>query len=518
MTPFDPDDDAAAESRLANFLRGVPLFRDLPGADLERLAGRANVLAVPAGSVVVEEGGPGGDLYVLMEGELEVTRRDGDRDVVLAVQQPGAVLGEMSLIEEAPRNATIRAGRESQVLVLPAGELEGILAASPGAALTLIRTFAGRLRSTEASLRQSARLAALGTMAAGLAHELNNPAAALARGAHVMADAADELDRQARRLGQLGLGQDVMARLDDIPLAGRSQRAEPLTGAELMRAEDELASWLLDRAAGTGSREPGPEAAADPGPAPGPGADPGPAPGWMLDPALAGDMAADLATCGWTPGRLEDLLDELASLAPGRTFPMVPVLAWLAARCAAASVAEETRAAAGAISEIVGAVRSHTYLGQAPVQAVDVAAGLESALVLMRGRIEPGVRVIRDLAPDLPRIDAHGGELNQVWVNLLDNALRALDGHGILEIRASRHGDGVRLEISDSGPGIPDDVLPRIFDPFFTTRPFGTGTGLGLHVTATIVRRHRGRIGVESRPGRTTFTVELPISRSPDGP
>lgn len=451
------------------FLGNLPLLRDLPVPELERIARVATRRTVPAGDVVMEEGTAGDGLYIVVAGELEVSRREGDAEVVLAIQGPGAFLGEMSLLERTPRSATVRAVRPSELLIIPVPGFHDLLANSPAAGLTLLRTFASRLRSTEAAVRQSAKLASLGTLAAGLAHELNNPTSALARGTLALDPAIDDLDRCARRIGELGLGSELRARLDRM--GGPEGLAyAPRSLAALNRAEDQLTGWLDRR-------------------------------GFDRPVATAGP----LALCGWTPDRIEALVGGLNS---GQD---VAVLEWVAARCATAALAQETRAAASAITDVVEAVKAHTQLGQAPVQTVRVADGLEATLVLLRGRFEPEVEVVRDYEPDLPAIEAYGGELNQVWANLIDNALQAMGDRGTLELRTVARGDGVVVEVVDSGPGILPEVLPRIFDPFYTTKPVGTGTGLGLHVAYTVVRRHGGHLRVTSRPGRTTFTVELPL-------
>jgi signal transduction histidine kinase len=471
-----PAADADAAADILPSLRSLPLLAELPPEDLERMARLTARLHVPSGTVVMEEGTEGDGLYILVDGELEVTRREGASGILLAIQGPGTFLGEMSLIEKAPRNATVRALRPSELLVIPAAELNALLAASPAAALTILQTFASRLRSTEASLRQNAKLASLGTLAAGLAHELNNPASALSRSAAALMPAVDELDRCARRIGQLGLGPDLLARLQELGAGAPTDGEDVIEPSALNDAEDELIGWLDERG--------------------------------MERPV---DLGPPLALCGWTPRRLESALLD---------FPVAaatPILAWLGARCAVMALADESRTAAGAVSAIVKAVKSNTYLGQAPVQSVDVAEGLESTLLLFRDRWSPRIRVLREYDPALPRIEAYGGELNQVWSNLVENAIQALDGEGTIQVRAGAGRDGVTVEVEDSGPGIPADVLPRIFDPFFTTKPFGSGTGLGLHVAYSVVRKHRGAISASSRPGRTVFTVHLPLRLAAPG-
>lgn len=457
------------------FLRELPLLAGFPPEALERIAGLAVRLQLAAGDVLMEEGADPDGLYILMEGELEVTRGEGAAQVVLAVQGPGTFVGEMSLLERAPRSATVRAIQPSELLRIGAEEFQEILTASPAAALTILRTFASRLRSTEAALRQNAKLASLGTLAAGLAHELNNPVAALSHSAQALPGAVSELEARARRVGSRALEPALLARLAS-PFANSANgvRTDP---SALNQLEDDITGWL--------------DSAGIPRPF---------------------DLAGPLALGGWTPARLEELARQVPT--PHAT----PVIEWLAACSAVAALVDESRAATTAISDIVQAVKAHSYLGQAPIQQVDVRDGLESTLVVLRGRLGSGIQIARDYAPDLPRIEAYGGELNQVWSNLIDNAILAVGREGTITLRASPRDGGVVVEVSDTGPGIPAEQLPRIFDPFFTTRPPGSGTGLGLHVAHTIVRRHRGAIHVTSRPGRTVFTVQLPLRPPPPAP
>jgi signal transduction histidine kinase len=457
------------------FLRELPLLEGFPPDALERIAGLAERLQLSAGDVLMQEGADPDGLYILVEGELEVTRGEGAAQVVLAVQGPGSFVGEMSLLERAPRSATVRAIQASALLRIGAEEFHEILTGSPAAALTILRTFASRLRSTEAALRQNAKLASLGTLAAGLAHELNNPAAALSHSARALPEAVSELEARARHVGSLALESALVARLASL-CGGSANRALADPGG-INQLEDDIAAWL------------------DAGGIP-----------------RSFELAGPLALGGWTPARLQEVAGQVPAA------HAAAVLEWLAACCAVAALVEESRAAATAISDIVQAVKAHSYLGQAPIQRVDVRDGLESTLVVLRGRIKAGIRIVRDYAPDLPRIEAYGGELNQLWSNLIDNAILAVGTEGTITLRAAPRDGGVVVEVSDTGPGIPAAQLPRIFDPFFTTRPPGSGTGLGLHVAHTIVRRHRGAIDVASRPGRTVFTVQLPLRLPPPTP
>jgi signal transduction histidine kinase len=224
----------------------------------------------------------------------------------------------------------------------------------------------------------------------------------------------------------------------------------------------------------------------------------------------AWEHAATLVAAGWDRAELER-----------RTAAFTPALAPLVARWAAQglavyglldAVAESTRR----VASIVKAVKSYTYLDQAPVQAVDVHEGLENTLIILQHKLKAGIQVRKDYAADLPRIEAFGGELNQAWTNIIDNAIDAMQGQGELGLRTERHGDRIVVAITDNGPGIPIEIQPRIFEPFFTTKPPGAGTGLGLHIAFNIiVHRHRGQIQVVSQPGATCFRVTLPIGGTP---
>jgi signal transduction histidine kinase len=307
----------------------------------------------------------------------------------------------------------------------------------------VIRTAVGRLRSMEATLREREKLAGLGTLAAGLAHELNNPAAAAARTARALGDAV-----------AVAVALPRPSPMPEPPAAPGSHSA--LERADLI---DEIAAL-------TGSS----------------------------------DAASALVDAGWSASAL-------------RAQP-ADAVAWLAADASVHQLLEELVMSADRISEIVAAVKGYAYLDQAPRQRVDVRIGLEQTLVILRHRLrEGGVSVVRELDEDLPQIEAYGSELNQVWTNLVDNAVDAMDGAGTLILRAAPDpdGDGVRVSVCDSGPGIPPEVRARLFEPFATTKPPGKGTGLGLHISHNVVARHGGRIDVESSPEGTCFVVALPL-------
>jgi signal transduction histidine kinase len=453
-------------------LRQLPLFADLSEEDLERLYQMAKAISIQPGELVFEEGSPGDALYVILDGELEVTKRQGRQDVVLAVRRAGEFIGEMSLLEQAPRSASVRALRESRLLMISRAAFEMLLSCSPSAHLTMLRTVTSRLRSTESMLVQSEKMAALGTLAAGLAHELNNPAAAIRRSAAQLREVLSERERSATELSALtdphqtnmvnALQEETVKRTASPALP------DPLT---LSDQEGELQEWLENHGV-----------------------------------EQAWEFAPMLVSFGWDRYQLQRLTERFS------TAELPIVVRWLAAGCAVYGLLEEVVKSAEQISEIVEAVKTYSYLDQAPVQEVEIRESLENTLVILRPKIKAGISITRDYADDVPRIEAYGSELNQVWTNIVDNAIDAMRGQGELVLRTyTREGDVV-VEIIDNGPGIPPEVQPRIFEPFFTTKAPGAGTGLGLHIAYNIiVHKHHGQIQVASKPGETCFRVELPV-------
>ncbi|HKP53588.1 MAG TPA: ATP-binding protein [Chloroflexia bacterium] len=459
------------------FLRRLPLFADLSEDDLTRIYGMARPAQLAEGQMLMREGEMGDAVYVVLEGEFEVTKQSAQGEVVLSRRVPGDVVGEMSLIIKAPRSASVRALSDSRVLVISQNAFEQLLACSPAAGLSVLRTMAARLESTQALLAQQEKLAGLGRLSAGLAHELNNPAAAIHRSSDQLRDVFARWQRLAVQLDTLTFTQEQADELNVLRGDMEARSSKPLLLDPLARSdrESDLQEWLEER---------GVEEA------------------WEVSPVLV--------SFGWDVEGLENLT------APFSDEQLPVIVPWLATGCSAYSLLNEVSTSASHISQIVKAVKTYSYLDQAPVQQIDVHEGLENTLIILKHKLKAGVTVKRDYAPDLPRIEAYASELNQVWTNLIDNAIDAMEGRGEIVVHTysthSKGRDAVVVEITDNGPGMPEDVQARIFQPFFTTKPVGVGTGLGLHIAYNIiVDKHHGQISVTSKPGETRFSVTLPV-------
>jgi signal transduction histidine kinase/predicted CoA-binding protein len=428
---------------------------------------------LPAGTELFSEGSPGDKAYVIKEGEIEIIKASGGRKVSLAIRKPGDVIGEMSLLEAAPRFASGRARVDSVLLAISHEQLELLLNTSPSAARALLYTITSRLRATELLLRQSEKMAQLGTLTAGIAHELNNPAAAAQRGANQLIDSIQHFQQTHFELSRLDLGEEQWAAIHFQEDQVRDKAQRPLDLDPLTRSdkEYELETWLDEHDIENS---------------------------WEIAPVLV-NIGFDTAH-----------LDEMAVSFSGKELSAL--VGWLGATFSVYSLLAEIGQGASRISEIVKSLKSYAYLDQAPVQLVDVHEGLDNTMVMLRSKLKEGVSVRREYTPNLPRIQAYASELSQVWTNIIDNSIDAMNGKGEIIIRTRQEGDWVVVEIEDNGPGIPEEILPQIFSPFFTTKPVGKGTGLGLNITYNIIEKHSGEIKVYSQPGKTRFQICLPIN------
>jgi len=464
-------------ARALDCLRAVPLFKSLSDDRLAWIAEHGEEVRVGAGDVIARQGDPPDGFYVVIEGETEWTRKVGGEEVFVATLGEGAIFAELIMVLDAPYPTTGRATAQTKLLKLGRASFWEMLKVCPEVLRGILATSVERAELHESVSQRHAKLISLGTMAAGLAHELNNPAAAINRAAAEARRTFRDASERAAKLGTLPLDAAQRSLVAELPGKVAAMNPPALDSLERSDLEDEVALWLEER---------GVEEA------------------WDVSPTLVG---AGLDTA-W--------LDELAGRVQEEALG--GVLGWLGALLAGEGLLGEIEESSGRVSELVKAIKTYTHMDKASSKEVDVAAGLDSTLVMLGHKLKKGdVMVVREYEEGLPPVCGHAGELNQVWTNLLDNAIDAVGGHGKIGVRASRENGRVLVEISDDGPGIPEAVRERMFEPFYTTKDVGKGTGLGLDISRrVVVDDHGGDIRVDSKPGDTRFEVRLPIA--PDAP
>jgi signal transduction histidine kinase len=449
---------------LARTLGSLPPFEALDDEQLAWLASRGTVERLRAGSRLFAPG-PEQDaaLWILIEGELVVLRVMGNRELEGArSSQPGAWAGVPPGAVESIHGLTARVARDSTMFRIPRADVEEMIRRGFPIATHFVAGMARGTRAFEAIAQQQEKLESLGKLAAGLAHELNNPAAAARR-------ATEEVKRLLERLAEQSPAGEG---LHDLLEEGRAlPSGDSLRPLERSDREQRVSSWLRDH----GVPDP-----------------------WELGPELV-DAGID-----------DEWLEAARARIP--TSSLTKGLGWLSATLAAHRLLEEIDQSVGRISDLVREMKEYSYMDRTPVQDVDLRRSLQTTLTILKHKLA-GIDVELDLPDDLPLIEANGSELNVVWTNLLDNAADALNGSGHIEIRGRVENDEVVTEVVDDGPGIPEEIKSRIFDAFFTTKEVGRGIGLGLETTRRIVANHSGEIAVRSRPGETCFTVRLPIRR-----
>jgi signal transduction histidine kinase len=453
-------------------LRPLSIFDGLTDEQLAELLEGGTEVHIEPGVELFREGEHADFWWVLVDGAIDLVRHVGREDTVVArMDVPGRWAGGFRAWDEhGVYLATGRVVAAGRVLRVPAEVLRERANAWFPFGGHLIRGLYHTARSIESTARQRESLVTLGALAAGLAHEINNPASAAARAAGALEIACAALLSSLGRLVHEGTAAERLAALDALRGEIEPQAADPDPLA-LADREEALSSWLSRHGV---ERE------------------------WTIAPPLA-DAGVDLAWC-----------ERAATILEGRALE--PGLEWVASTLSVAALLGEVKESTRRISELVAAVRSYSQLDRASMQQIDVADGLESTLVMLGHKLRDGVTVVREYGADVPRITAYAGELNQVWTNLIDNAIDAMDGAGTLRLATRAEGDHVVVEIGDTGPGMPPEVAARAFEPFYTTKDVGKGIGLGLDIARRIVvERHGGTVAIDSRPGETVLRVRLPI-------
>ena len=457
-------------------LRPLGLFDGLSDGQLQELIDVGADVRIVEGEVLFREGEPADFWWVLVEGSIDLVRRVGREETKLgAMDAPGRWAGGFRAWDEHGMYlATGRGSGAGRVLRVPAQALRDRSSAWFPFGAHLIDGLFHTARNIETTTRQRQALVALGTLAAGLAHEINNPAAAATRAVDALEGTCATLLSSLRRLAAGSISAEQFVALDALrrEIEPRAGIVDPMATAD---REEALSDWMSAHGV---QRD------------------------WLIAPALAG-AGVDIAWCE----RAVQVLDG-GALEPG--------LEWVASTLSTATLLAEVKESTRRISDLVAAVKTYSQLDRASMHLTDVAEGLESTLVMLAPRIPERVNVVRDYGADVPRIEAFAGELNQVWTNLIDNAVDAMAADGTLRVSTRADGDGVVVEIGDTGAGMSHEVQGHAFEPFFTTKGVGKGTGLGLDISRRIiVDRHGGEITIDLQPGETVLRVRLPLRPRP---
>lgn len=461
-----------------NELGTLFLFEKLDQDQLERLCREGRVEQFDAGPVYTE-GDEATCFYVLLEGTVVMSRRVGGDDVEISrSSQRGVYAGAMQAYLNGPDQAfykgSMRVIEPSRFFVLPAETFASVLRDWFPMAVHLLEGLFFGSQNTQRTIGQRERLLALGSLSAGLTHELNNPAAAAIRATSTLRDRVAHMRHKLGAIASGPYGRDTLETLIEIQerTAEQVAKATPLSPLEASDREDALGDWLEDHDI---------------------------AGGWQLAPTF---VQAGLDT---------DWLDQVAATVDEDTLE--GAIRWLNYTVETELLMNEIEDSTTRISHLVDAAKQYSQLDRAPYQVVDVHELLDSTLMMLAGKMGPGIKVTKEYDRTAPRIPAYPGELNQVWTNLIDNAASAMEGEGRLTVRTTHDHDQLLVEFRDTGPGVPAEIRDRIFDPFFTTKPVGEGTGLGLDISWRIVaNKHHGSLSVQSVPGDTRFQVRLPMT------
>jgi signal transduction histidine kinase len=458
----------AEKSELLN----IPAFAGLPDDQISWFLGQSQELKINAGETYVRQGDPADAMFVILEGQFQFRGEFGGQPVIFPIKA-GDVTGVLPFSRMTQFTVTGRALTDGRILRFPTSSFPELTQRMPVLTQHLVGLLSDRVRETTRVEQQRDRLAALGKLSAGLAHELNNPASAAKRATSQLRQVLKKIKDASHELGRRELNPAQKAEIENLE-ASFIQRDEPPPDAlAASDIEDRIDSLL--RSHGQNDL-------------------------WQL--------SADLARRGVKPAALESLFANLEA------DTARAALIRLAASVEIANLLKEIESSTSRISDLVLAIKEYTFMDQAPVQNVDIVKTLENTLTILNYKLKHGVVVKRDYQRVPLLVNSFGSELNQVWTNLIDNAIDAMGGKGELKVRTYRDDSCVVVEIGDNGPGISPEVKPHIFEPFFTTKGVGQGTGLGLDTVQRIVKKHQGTIQVESHPGDTRFQIWLPLSEA----
>src|ERR1700733_4967981 len=451
----------------------VPVFADLPDDQLDWFISQAEELHLKAGETYSRQGEPANAMYVILEGHLQ-GRGELNGDVIVFDLGPGDVTGVLPYSRMKQFTVSQRAETDSRGLRFPASLFPDLIQKMPELTKRLVGLMSDRIREVTRLEQQRDRLASLGKLSGGLANELNNPASAAKRAASQLRHILKKIRDASLELGRQDLSSVQKLEIEKLEASFTQQDVDTPDALTISDLEEQIDSLL--RSHGQNDL-------------------------WLL--------AAGLARRNIKPEVVESLF---AILDAGTARA---ALVRIAASVEVASLLHEIESSTSRISDLVGAIKEYTYMDQSPVQNVDVVKSLETTLTILNHKLKKGVIVQRDYHRVPLLVNSFGSELNQVWTNIIDNAIDAMRGKGELRIRTYRDDGCVVVDIGDNGPGIPSEVEPHIFEPFFTTKGVGEGTGLGLDTVQRIVKKHRGNIQVSSTPGDTRFKVWLPLVESP---